>query len=335
MARQNLLAAADAAAAVPGPGPRARHRRGGVGGWRDAAEAMFIPYDEALGVHPQAEGFTRHQVWDFAAHCRRSSTRCCCISLLRPVPQAGGQAGRPGAGHAPVRGRVHRRAEGQELRLLRAAHGAGLLAVGVHPGGDGRRGRAAGLAFDYLGEAALMDLRDLENNTRDGVHIASLAGSLGRPGRRLRRACAIGTAPSASRRGSPRRSPGSRSLSHPRAAAARRGHPRGGHVPGRPTASRWGSCTMTEGGAHRREAAGPPDPGDVRRPSSRAAAGAGTHSPPVYRERRVIKQLAPAQADAQPPEPINLAEHQIRENRSSTDSRTSTTSPHDRPHAAT
>ena len=33
------------------------------------------------------------------------------------------------------------------------------------------------LAYDYLGEAALMDLRDLEHNTRDGVHIASLAGA--------------------------------------------------------------------------------------------------------------------------------------------------------------
>jgi alpha,alpha-trehalose phosphorylase len=33
------------------------------------------------------------------------------------------------------------------------------------------------LAFDYLGEAALMDLHDLEHNTRDGVHIASLAGA--------------------------------------------------------------------------------------------------------------------------------------------------------------
>jgi len=33
-----------------------------------------------------------------------------------------------------------------------------------------------GLAFDYLGEAALMDLHDLEHNTRDGLHIASLAG---------------------------------------------------------------------------------------------------------------------------------------------------------------
>ena len=33
------------------------------------------------------------------------------------------------------------------------------------------------LAYDYFGEAAFMDLRDLEHNTRDGVHIASLAGA--------------------------------------------------------------------------------------------------------------------------------------------------------------
>jgi len=33
------------------------------------------------------------------------------------------------------------------------------------------------LAYDYLGEAALMDLNDLEHNVRDGVHIASLAGA--------------------------------------------------------------------------------------------------------------------------------------------------------------
>ena len=26
---------------------------------------MFIPYDEQLRVHPQAEGFTEHQPWDF------------------------------------------------------------------------------------------------------------------------------------------------------------------------------------------------------------------------------------------------------------------------------
>src|SRR5690348_15406043 len=33
------------------------------------------------------------------------------------------------------------------------------------------------LAYDYLGEAALVDLHDLHHNVQDGVHIASLAGA--------------------------------------------------------------------------------------------------------------------------------------------------------------
>jgi alpha,alpha-trehalose phosphorylase len=33
------------------------------------------------------------------------------------------------------------------------------------------------LAYDYFGEAALLDLADLHHNTRDGVHLASLAGA--------------------------------------------------------------------------------------------------------------------------------------------------------------
>jgi alpha,alpha-trehalose phosphorylase len=33
------------------------------------------------------------------------------------------------------------------------------------------------LSYDYFAEAALLDLDDLENNTRDGLHIASLAGA--------------------------------------------------------------------------------------------------------------------------------------------------------------
>jgi len=33
------------------------------------------------------------------------------------------------------------------------------------------------LAYDYFGEAALIDLSDLEHNSRDGVHIAALAGA--------------------------------------------------------------------------------------------------------------------------------------------------------------
>src|SRR5262249_13391254 len=35
--------------------------------WRGAAEHVYIPYDEKLGVHQQSEGFTQHEPWDFAA----------------------------------------------------------------------------------------------------------------------------------------------------------------------------------------------------------------------------------------------------------------------------
>src|SRR5581483_2816769 len=33
--------------------------------WRDAAEAVRIPYDDELGVHEQCEGFTTFTEWDF------------------------------------------------------------------------------------------------------------------------------------------------------------------------------------------------------------------------------------------------------------------------------
>ncbi len=48
------------------------------------------------------------------------------------------------------------------------------------------------------------------------------------------------------------------------------------------------------------------------------------------RPHRALGQLTPAQADTQPPEPINLAEHRIRRNKSSADLRTSTRPRHDR-----
>jgi alpha,alpha-trehalose phosphorylase len=33
------------------------------------------------------------------------------------------------------------------------------------------------LAYNYVGEAALIDLQDIHQNSRDGLHIASLAGA--------------------------------------------------------------------------------------------------------------------------------------------------------------
>ena len=177
MARQNLIAAADTAERYPD-----RARELGIddeesAGWRDAAGAMAIPYDTALGVHPQAEGFTQHQVWDFA------NTPANHYPLLLHYPyfdlyrkQVVKQADLVLAMH--LRGTeftAEQKARNfdyyEPLTVRDSSLSACTQAVIAAEVGE------LSLAFDYLGEAALIDLQDLERNTRDGVHIASLAGT--------------------------------------------------------------------------------------------------------------------------------------------------------------
>jgi len=95
--------------------------------------------------HPPAgRELPRARALGLRQHAAGQLSAAAVLPVLRAVPQAGRQAGRPGAGHAPVPGRVHRRAEGQEFRLLRRADRARFLAVGVHPGRAGRRDLASG-----------------------------------------------------------------------------------------------------------------------------------------------------------------------------------------------
>jgi alpha,alpha-trehalose phosphorylase len=177
MARHNLLQAAEAANRYP-------DRAGELGvdaeesaTWRDAAEAMFIPFDDTLGVHPQADGFTKHQVWDFA-HTTEDE-----YPLLLHFPyfdlyrkQVVKQADLVLAMH--LRGEAftaEQKAKNfdyyEAITVRDSSLSACTQAVIAAEVGH------LGLAYDYLGESALMDLRDLEHNTRDGVHIASLAGT--------------------------------------------------------------------------------------------------------------------------------------------------------------
>jgi alpha,alpha-trehalose phosphorylase len=145
-------------------------------GWRDAAAAMLIPYDEALEVHPQAERFTDHQVWDF------KSTRSDQYPLLLHFPyfdlyrkQVVKQADLVLAMH--IRGdyfsdeqKARNFAYYERLTVRDSSLSACTQAVVAAEVGH------LGLAHDYWREAARMDIDDLEHNTRDGVHIASLAG---------------------------------------------------------------------------------------------------------------------------------------------------------------
>jgi alpha,alpha-trehalose phosphorylase len=177
MAQHNLRSAADAV-------KRHSDRAGELGvdaeeavAWHDAATAISVPYDDKLGVHPQSEAFTEHQAWDF----ERTAPEQYPLLLHFPYfdlyrKQVVKQADLVLALH--LRGDVFSDDEKardfayyEAITVRDSSLSACTQAVIAAEVGH------LELAYDYFGEAALIDLDNLEHNTRDGLHIASLAGA--------------------------------------------------------------------------------------------------------------------------------------------------------------
>jgi alpha,alpha-trehalose phosphorylase len=177
MAQRNLCAAADAVARHPEPAAALGAGPEEASAWRDAAEMMVIPYDERCGVHPQAEGFTDHEVWDFG----HTSPDQYPLMLHFPYfqlyrKQVVKQADLVLAMH--LRGdaftdeqKVRNFGYYERLTVRDSSLSACTQAVLAAETGH------LDLAYDYFAEAALMDLEDRAHNTRDGLHVASLAGA--------------------------------------------------------------------------------------------------------------------------------------------------------------
>jgi alpha,alpha-trehalose phosphorylase len=176
MAKRNLLAAASAAEAHPNEARDLGADSEEAASWRDAAADMVVPYDTRLRVHPQAENFTNHAVWDFA------STPPEKYPLLL---------------HAPYFD-LYRKQVVKQADLVLALYACGDEFTDEEKASDFEYYEALtvrdsslsactqaivaaetghlDLAYDYLGEAAFVDLHDLAHNTKDGLHMASLAG---------------------------------------------------------------------------------------------------------------------------------------------------------------
>ncbi len=176
MAQQNLRAAADAAERAPENAESLGVDADELVAWRRAADRVAIPYDERLGVHPQAANFTRHAVWDFEATGDR-------YPLLLHFPYFD----------------LYRKQVCKQTDLVLALHLRGDAFTSEEKARDFAYYEAITvrdsslsactqaviaaetghleLAHDYFLEAAQMDLGDLEHNTADGLHIASLAGT--------------------------------------------------------------------------------------------------------------------------------------------------------------
>ncbi|MGH3876341.1 MAG: glycoside hydrolase family 65 protein [Actinophytocola sp.] len=177
MAQRNLREASDICARQPEAAAMLGVTEEETKAWRNAADNMVVPYDEVLEVHPQSERFTEHAEWDF------ENTPDAHYPLLLNYPyfdlyrkQVVKQADLVMAmylrGDAFTAEQKARNVAYYEPRTVRdsslSACPQAVLAAEVGH---------LDLAYDYFAEAAFTDLHDLHHNVRNGLHIASLAGS--------------------------------------------------------------------------------------------------------------------------------------------------------------
>ena len=177
MAKRNLTSAAELARRFPDDAATLDVETSEPDHWADCAERMALPYNDELQVHEQDRGFTTRASWDFERSDRNDE-----YPLLLHAPyfdlyrkQVVKQSDLTLALHwcgsefdADHKARDFAYYEGLTVRdsSLSACTQAVMAAECGH----------LQLAADYLSEAALMDLHNLQHNARDGLHIASLAG---------------------------------------------------------------------------------------------------------------------------------------------------------------
>ena len=177
MAQRNLVDAAEACERLPAVARRLGVEPGETKVWRAAAEAMAVPYDESLGVHPQSEDYTEHAEWDFdltpaedyplLLHYpyfqlyRKQVTKQADLVLAMHLR---GDAFTP---EEKARNFAYYEARTVRDSSLSAATQAVLAAEVGH----------LRLAYDYWIETAFTDLHDLHGNVDDGLHIAAMAGA--------------------------------------------------------------------------------------------------------------------------------------------------------------
>jgi len=176
-ASRNLRAAADAAERNPDRATSLEVGAGEIADWRSYARAMKIPYDEHLEVHRQSADYTAHAEWDFA------ETRPDQYPLFLHFPyfdlyrkQVVKQADLVLAMHVcgdafDEQQKARNFAYYEKLTVRDSSLSAATQAVLAAELGH------LDLALQYFREASLVDLEDIQHNTRDGLHMASLAGS--------------------------------------------------------------------------------------------------------------------------------------------------------------
>ena len=177
MAARNMRAAAELAVRHPQRALELGVDEEEIAGWREAAGAMVIPYDEDLEVTQQSEGFTRLRRWNFEATpaddypllLHHHNYR---LYSSQVVKQADLVFALYICGECFDADQKARDFDYYERITVRdSSLSAAIQAIVAAEVGH------LELAYDYFAETALIDLRDLALNTGSGLHLAALAGA--------------------------------------------------------------------------------------------------------------------------------------------------------------
>jgi alpha,alpha-trehalose phosphorylase len=171
-----LRAAADAAQRHPDVAQSLGVGNDEVAVWRAAASSVFVPYNERRRVHEQNAGFTMLAEWDFEGSEDKYPLllHAPYFDLYRKqvIKQADLEFAMMLFGEHFDADEKARNVDYYEPRTVRdSSLSACVQAVVCAEVGH------LELAHDFAYEAAVIDLQDLHHNSRDGLHMASLAGA--------------------------------------------------------------------------------------------------------------------------------------------------------------
>ena len=147
--------------------------------WIEAAESMFLPYDETLGIHPQDSDFLDRERWDFAGTPPDKYPLLLHFhplviyrhQVLKQADVVLAMSLRNDQFSADVRRRnfdYYDPITTGDSSLSACVQAMAAAQVGYRD-----------LAVRYFREALYVDLANLHGNTRDGVHVASTGGVWG------------------------------------------------------------------------------------------------------------------------------------------------------------
>jgi alpha,alpha-trehalose phosphorylase len=144
--------------------------------WQHAADRMFIPYEEHLGIHPQDAHFADREVWDLEATPRENRPLLLhyhplVIYRFQVIKQADvvlalflrGEAFTPEQKRADFE--YYDPITTGDSTLSAVVQSIIAAEVGYHQ-----------LALRYFYQSLFVDLADLQANACDGVHVASTGG---------------------------------------------------------------------------------------------------------------------------------------------------------------